>query len=352
LSEELRGEWKILGAESVAVSIEAKGPAKKLNKFASELAANPGRYGFVFRVSRADIPADSVTRRQIVLNVDLEKLKATAEGGEPAELFIRPITGDKVYQVTLEAYVTKPAYVDLSTGISGTIPGYEYDKSIPPDTLLQVRGPASKVEGLGGTADHARLAVRLDVADFINNRTATDRKTVADLLGQERRLTTTASIVPREDIVVQQVGRPEPGGAQRVEVINQVAVELLFTREQLYVQQRGRFLVQVYEPRWLKERRGGVRLQDIELEVKLEVLASQKDLFNDDNVTVVIDIEDLTESDFEIDTSQQGRVTARPLQQPYYRLIIDPKLSFKLPEGVKPEQYVQVLTGLMLEWPT
>jgi hypothetical protein len=111
--------------------------------------------------------------------------------------------------------------------------------------------------------------------------------------------------------------------------------------------------VNVHEPRWLKERRGTVTGYQIDFEVTLEVLASQKDLFNEENVSVIIDLTDLKEGDLEMDESQPGKVTGKPKQQLYLRLIIDQKLNYKLPDNVTLEQYYPVVMSQMtLEWPS
>lgn len=355
LSEELRSDWRIATAQVVPVSLDVSGPTKRINDFASELDDNPGRYSFLFRIEPDNLPTDARGKKQVTIRVDLARLPPNAEGGAPAELEIRPLTGDKVYEVTLEAYVTRRAWVDIGANVVGTVPGYQWKASVPADTHLQVRGPAGKVDALTGANDLVRLVIsRLDVAEFAANKAATLNKPVDDVLGQESKHSTIASLVPREDISVQQVIPSEtPGGTPRVQPATQVAIDLHFTREQDWVRVEGRFKVNVLLPNWLVQK--GARVKDLEneLPVTLRVLSSQRANFTDRNLRVAVDLSHMSEQDFVIESPEggAGRFVAKPRSQLYYSLLINrERLTVRYPgEGVTDERYLQV-SGLTIEW--
>ncbi|MCC7508955.1 MAG: hypothetical protein IT464_06240 [Planctomycetes bacterium] len=355
LSEELKADWRVTSALIVPVSLDVTGPTKRINEFASELDANPGRYSFSYRIDPENLPPDAGSKRVVVVRVDLLQLKPSAEGGAPAELNIRPLTGDRAYEVTLEAYVTRRAYVDLSTSVVGEVSGYTWKARIAPDTQLQVRGPASKLDTIMGANDMARLTIsKLDVGEFISNKSITLNKPIDEVLGQDSKHSTIASLVPREDVVFQQVIASEsPGGTSKVQTATQVAVEIHFTRQQDFVQVDSRFPVNVLLPNWLVQR--GARVRDLEddLQVTLRVLASQRANFTERNVRVVIDLSQMKDTDFTIEEPEGGvgLFRAKPKTQLYYSLIINrERLTPKYPgEGITDERYLQV-SGLSLEW--
>lgn len=355
LAEELKNDWRISSAQIVPVSLDVSGPTKRINDFASELDDNPGRYSFLYRIEPDNLPPDARGKKQVTIRVDLSRLPANAEGGIPAELNIRPLTGDKVYEVTLEAFVTRRAWVDLSTNVVGGVPGYQWKASVPADTQLQVRGPAGKVDALTGANEMVRLVIsRLDVGEFAANKAATLNRPVEEVLGQDSKHSTIVSLVPREDIAVQQVIPSEaPGGASRAQPATQVAVEIHFTREQDFIRVEGRFRVNVLLPNWLVQK--GARVRDIEneLPVTLRVLSSQRANFTDRNLRVVVDLSQMSESDFLIEAPDGGvgRFVAKPRPQMYYSLLINrERLTVRYPgEGVTDERYLQV-SGLSIEW--
>jgi hypothetical protein len=373
LSEELRNEWRIIppdernldrrgaqGDVSIPISVEVSGPTKRLNDFASELAANSGRYAYIYRIDASDLPADAVgAKRAIVLTVNAGDIRATEDSEPPAELTVRPVTGEKVLQVTLEPYVVRRAVVDLGPNtVVGTVPGYTQKVSVAPGTVLQVRGPLSKIEQLGGTPTEAKLALqRLDIGETINIRKTNENKTLEQLLSQEAKITVAAAFAVRDDITVSQVTKP-PGGEPISEPVTHVNLEFYFTKEVETVELQQTFPVQILLPAWLQDYSvrptGGIQK---ELKVELLVAKGQQDRFNEENVRVIVDLGALKEDDFDFNPPldqlvDQTKTTIATLKQPewWHSLWIryDRLTARHVREGLTDEQYEKI-TGLTLE---
>jgi hypothetical protein len=369
LAEELRGQWRIVppgdrtgrvGDSSIPITVEVSGPARRLNDFANELRENPGRYMYVCRITASDLPAEAATaRRAITLEIRREDIRVSDDSKPPAELNVVAITGEKL-MVELEPYVTRPAVVDLgpNSNIVGMVPGYTHKVSIVPGTVLQVRGPLSRVEQLGGTASEAKLALqRLDIGETINIRKANENKTIEQLLSQEAKINVSAALAVRDDITVQQVtsasgAEPEP------EPVTHVNLQFHFTKDQESTKLQQPFPVEVLLPAWLQDYSvrptGGIQK---ELRVELWVAKAQQDRFNEDNVRVIVDLGTLKEEDFEFSPpldqlNEQNRTTVAVLKQPewWYSLWIsyDRLTARHVREGLTDQQYEKI-TGLTLE---
>ncbi len=371
LADELRGQWRIMppgdrsgrgpaADNSIPITVEVSGPARRLNDFANELRENPGRYMYVCRIASSDIPAGAAAAgRPITLEIGRDDIRVSDDSKQPAELDVVAVTGEKVV-VELEPYVTRPAVVDLSAsgGIVGKVPGYAHKISVVPGTELKVRGPLSRIEQLGGTATEAKLALqRLDVGETINIRRTNENKTIEQLLSQEAKLTVSAAFAVRDEITVLQVTKPadgEPG----TEPVTHVNLEFHFTKEQDTVPLQQTFPVQVLLPAWLQDYSvrptGGIQK---ELKVELLVAKGQQDRFNEENVRVIVDLGALKPEDFDFnppidDLNDQNKTTIATLKQPewWHSLWIryDRLTAKHVRDGLSDEQYEKI-TGLTLE---
>ena len=122
LSEELQSDWRVMGQGVQPVSLEVSGPTKEINDFAAELDQNASRFTYRYEITPADIANVQVNRKQqLTMTVDIRKFEATSEAVAPAELTVRPLGGERVFQVTLERYVERQAYVDLGATHNGQI---------------------------------------------------------------------------------------------------------------------------------------------------------------------------------------------------------------------------------------
>jgi hypothetical protein len=357
LSEELRGEWRIDSAETLPVSLEVSGPSKRINEFASELSVNPFRYSYLYRISAEDIPAATAPGRPVTVRVNLEELSTSADVSTPAELSIRAVAGDRTYQVTLEPYVTRPAVVNLATGVTGEVTGYTYTAQVSETWRLRVRGPVSKVDRLsstpGGPASLA-LSPPLNVREFVQNKALTARVSRDELLAVESRHTTMATLASIEDVAILRVR----DDAEADERVSQVSIELLFRRQQDYEQVEGSFPVSVILPDWLysKERvsvRGIERTQP----VILRVLSGQVANFTEEHVRVIVDLSRLEQEEhFNITRPEEspGLTRAQPRVTLWYSLNIDrDMLTYEFPprepEPITEDRYLPV-TRLTIEW--
>jgi len=346
LSAELEGKWRIASADTMPVTLEIAGPTKEINKFASELESNPGRYGFVYQISAADVAGLRVNQReQATLRIDFNRLADSTDSTAPAELKVTPLAGDRIYQVVLERYVARPAWVDLESGITGRISGYSFDRRIQGNLDIEVFGPASLVEAITGEDGRARLQVaEVTVSQLVANKATLERREERSILMEDGHLITTLQLLPVEGV---QVRRAESGVA-----VHQVPVEITFTVLQNYVDVRGQFPVNVVMPNWLAQRGAVVRDLPGELNVELEVLNNQKQNFNKQNVSVLLDLSALTPNDVIIETPEgapnQRRAKASLL---YYRLLINRErltFRFKNPD-VTVDRYIPI-TEVIIEW--
>src|SRR5690606_25232733 len=108
-------------------------------------------------ITANDLPTGAGTPRPVTLRVDMTRVRPSPESEAPAELVIETLKEDRVYQVVVEPFVTREAYVDVAEGILGKVPGYTCTPLVPAGTQLQVHGPLSRVEALGGRDGKARL---------------------------------------------------------------------------------------------------------------------------------------------------------------------------------------------------
>lgn len=358
LSDDLRTRWRIVSEDTLPVTLEVTGPTKRINDFAREMDANPGRFPFRFRVTQADLPDPSSPRRQAVVRLNPDELARHAEGTVPAELNISPLAGDRVYEVVLEPFVTKPAFVDITGGVVGEIPGFSLRAAVAPDWRFQVFGPLSKVDAIStGPGDTARLTISppLNVLEFVQSKATSERKTREEVLGPDSRHTTSARLAATEGVEIQRIRSPEPDSdANRVETVTQVDVELHFTQQQTHVAMDHSFPVSLWLPGWLlakHPRPRGIDLEEL-IPVRLLILPAQRDLFNERNVKLVIDMSGLTADDFQIDgpDPETGLYVAQPLANQFYSLRISPELSYRLPgENVTADQYLEK-AGIRFEW--
>jgi hypothetical protein len=345
LSPELEGQWRILSSSTLPVTLEVSGPTKEINDFASELETNPGRFDFLYQITPSEVAnLRANQRQQAVLRLDFSKLADSAESPAPAELTVRPLAGDRIYQVTLERYVARPAWVDLDSGITGRISGYSYERRIQGDLEIEVFGPASQVEAITGDDGRARLQVaEARVEQLVANKASVERREERSIL-DEGKLITTLPLVPVEGV---QARRPDSGVP-----VQQVPVEITFMVLQNYVDVRGDFPVSVTLPGWLVQRGAVVRGLPSELTVELEVLNNQRGNFNRQNVEVVLDLSHLTPDDVSVETPESvpGLHRAKASLQHYRLRINRDRLTyrFKNPD-VTTDRYYPI-TEVTIEW--
>lgn len=358
LSDDLKDQWRIVSETTMPVTLEVTGPTKRINDFAREMDANPGRYSFSYRITQADLPSSPAPRRQAAIRLNVDEIARRAEGSPPAELIIKPLAGDRVYEVVLEPFVTKLAFVDITGGVVGDVPGYGVSASVSADWQLQVHGPLSKVDAIStGPGGTARLTISppLSVPEFVQSKANAERKTREEVLGTDSRHTTSARLAATEGVEIQRLRASEPGGdAQRVEPVTQIDVELHFKQQQTHVAMDESFPVSLWLPGWLAAKHPRPRGIDLEerIPVRLHILPAQRDRFNEQNVKLVIDMSSLTVDDFKIEgpDPETGLYTAQPLTNQFYSLRISPELSYRLPgENVTVDQYIEK-AGIRFEW--
>lgn len=353
LPAELEGKWRIVGSHSLPISIDVAGPTKEINDFAAELDANPGRFGYRYEFTESDVTSQATNSRdQIILTLDIGRLKPGGEGGVPVELTVRPVGADRVFQVTLEKYITRNAYVDLGPGQWGTIPGYRFERRVRGDFEIEVNGPASLVNVITDNTGKARLSVIvIDVNQVIRNRIKAEVReqpeavSVVDYLTGKSVIASSFDLAPLEGVSVRQAGNGPP--------VAQVPVEFVFNVERNYKPVSVELPVAVILPTWLAQKGARVRKILDRLQVAMEVRSEQANDFNSQNVHVFVDLSQITEQDLTIEAPAGGAgvFRARPKFQLSYSVVVNSNkvdASFKNKE-IDPARYLPI-AEIEIEW--
>lgn len=353
LPEELTAQWRIVGSHSLPISIDVAGPTKEINDFAAELDANPGRFGYRYELTESDLTAQpSNSRDQITVILDIGRLKSGGEGGAPVELSVRPVGADRVFQVTLERYVTRAAYVDLGPGAWGAVPGYRFERRVRADFEVEVHGPASLVNAVTDSTGKARLSVIvIDINQVIRNRIKAEVRdqpesvSVADYLKGKTVIASSFDLAPVEGVQIRQANAGPPAA--------QVPVEFVFKALRDYDNVTIDLPVAVILPTWLSKKGARVRRILDQLSVVMEVRADQRNEFNSQNVHVYVDLSQLTEADVTIEAPAGGSgvFRARPKFQLSYSVVVNAAkvdASFKNKE-IDPARYLPI-AEIEIEW--
>ncbi|MCC6464719.1 MAG: hypothetical protein IT463_05205 [Planctomycetes bacterium] len=337
IEDGLQGQWRILPPESMPVGIDVSGPTREINEFAAELSSNRNRFGYRYVITAADLENARVNERhQVQLTIDMKRLEVDAEGGLPAELTVQPL-GERLFQVTLERFVSRMATVDL-TGIGGRLPGYEYSARTEAGFELEVFGPAGQLDAVTGPGGRAVLRVaNVDVAQLLETKAKVEGKEVESILKQGLAVVN-LQLVPVEGL--------QPRLRASGKIVAEAPVEISFTELQSYVPVSAEFPVGVVLPNWLLQK--GARVQGLArtVPVEMKVLASQREAFVTANLRVQIDLSAVRESDVQIEGPADGGPGPRRLKLSnlYYSLEINAnKLTHRFDNpNVTAERYLPV----------
>jgi hypothetical protein len=349
LSEELRGQWKVFSQAVVPVSLDVSGPTKEINDFAAELDQNPGRFAYRYEITPEDIanlPINS--RQQVTLTLDIRRLEATSEAVAPPELRVRPVgAGEKggVFNVTLERYIERAAYVDLGATSKGQIQidlnrgdgrketrAYTYAADAKLDKEIRMWGPASLVEANSDANGQGRLKVSIDAKQALENFAKSKDLSVEQVLDQGS-LVSNVQLIPIEGIMIRD--------AQRIEVAF-VNVRIVYTRLQDYVPVNGDFPVEPIFPNWLAKRQAYVEDLPATIRVDMRVLNSQTAAFlSGENVRVRLDLSRLDRNELNVESVEGSNLKRAKVLNWFYSLDINTeRLTYEFAnENVTAGQY-------------
>lgn len=353
LAEELKSGWRVMQQGAQPVSLEVSGPTKEINNFAAELDQNAGRFTYRYEITAADVAALTPdSRQQIVLTVDIRRFEATSEAVVPAELTVRPLGGERVFQITLERYIERKAYVDLGPTARGQIQvdlprddrketrAYSYTAEVTEDDL-EVHGPASfVVANSDANSGKARLKVTIDAKQVLENYAKSKSKEIEEVLDQG----TVVSIVQLLPIEGVEVRDKEKGVG-----VAEVPVKVTYTRLQDYVQVSRDFAVELVLPNWLAQK--GARVDNLpsSIPVDMRVLASQRDAFmTGQYVHVRLDLSGLSRNEIEIESVEGSNLKRYKVVNGYYSLDIDTaRLTYEFNNSSVTAELYQPIGGEM-----
>lgn len=359
LDEALKGEWKVMSLATQPVSLEVSGPTKEINDFAAELDQNPGRFSYRYEINESDLAnLKPDSRQQVVLTIDIRKFETTGDAVVPPELTVRPLgTGDRIFTVTLEHFITRPAYVDLGPSGKGqiqvTLPrgdrrnetrAYSYVAEVA-DVDLEVRGPASLVNANSDTNGLARLKVSIDAKQVLDNFAASKAKTVESVLDQGS-IVSIVQLLPIEGVEV----RDKSKGVG----VAEVPVRVTYTRLQDYVQVSREFPVEIVFPNWLAQK--GARVDNLpdSVPVDMKVLGSQRANFNEMYVHLRLDLSGLNRNEIEseIESVEGSTLKRYKLVNGYYSLDLDTtRLTYEFNNtSVTAENYQPIGGEMTIVW--
>jgi hypothetical protein len=359
LSEELRGQWKVFSQAVVPVSLDVSGPTKEINDFAAELDQIPGRFAYRYEITPEDIanlPINS--RQQVTLTLDIRRLEATSEAVVPPELRVRPVgAGEKggVFNVTLERYIERAAYVDLGPTAKGKIQvelnrgdgrketrTYTYTADAKLDKEIRMWGPASQVEASSDGNGQGRLKVSIDAKEALENFAKSKDLAMEQVLDQGS-LVSNVQLPPIEGVVVRD--------AQGLEVAF-VNVRIAYTRLQDYVPVSSDLPVEPIFPNWLAKQQAYVEDLPATIRVDIRVLNSQTAaFFSGDNVRVRVDLSRLDRNDLNVESVEGSNLKRAKVLNWFYSLDINTeRLSYEFANDIvtaeryQPGEFVIVWT--------
>ncbi|MBE7493101.1 MAG: hypothetical protein HS108_15275 [Planctomycetes bacterium] len=318
LEPELQGQWRVVPPDTMKISLDVSGPTREINKFASELETSRV-FGYRYSVTAADI--ENLTpnaRQQVTMQLDLRKLERAGDSGAPAELTIKPVAGERTYQITLEQFIVRQAVVDLQGGVSGRIEGYSFTQRVQQDFDIEVFGPAGGVDAITNRGGRAVLSVAsFDINTVLANKSRLEGKSIETLLRQGS-LVANLQLVPVEGLVIRRRGQSV--------TVAEVPVEFTFAELQDWAKVSGDLPVSVMLPNWLAQKKSLAMNVEKSLPVELEVLSSQRENFPS-ALRVVIDISQIKEADQTIEAPAGGGPGPRRLKLTniYYALLITPR---------------------------
>ncbi|MCB9894453.1 MAG: hypothetical protein H6839_08385 [Planctomycetes bacterium] len=356
LSEDLRGEWRVFSQTSMPVSLEASGPTKEINDFASQLETTPGRFTYLYEITAADIANLQPDRRHLIqLTVDIRKFEATSEAVAPPELTVRPVVGSagqNVFQVTLERFITRDATIDLGPAAKGQIQvqvkgstksrPYSYSSEARPTNPLEVRGPASLVEAITDPNGSAKIKVSVDALQALRNFASVNAQTEEQVL-QQGSLVSNMQLLPIENVELRERYKDETGTEQS-RPVSFVNVRITYTPLQDFVQVSREFAVEVVLPNWLVQKSARVENLPSNIQVDMKILGSQRPNFNEQNVHVRLDLSTLTRNELEIENVEGTTTKRAKVLNWYYSLDINTeRLTYEFfNENVTAEQYLPI----------
>lgn len=315
LDPELEGRWRIISSQSQQISLDVAGPTREINEFAIDLENKAG-FGYRYGVTAADLEnLQPNARHQVTLEVDLRKFERAGEASAPVELQIKPVAGERTYQVTLEQYIPRAVAVDLVSAATGRIEGYSFTQRVQPDFEIEVFGPASNVASITNAAGKAVLSVAsFDINLILSNKGRIEGKSVETLLKQGN-LVANLQLVQVEGLQIRRRGQELP--------VAEVPVVFSFTELQDWQKVNGDLPVSVLLPNWLAQKKSLAMNVAKTLPVELEVLSSQRDNFPA-AVRVVIDVSQIKETELAIETPAGGGPGPRRLKLTniYYSLLV------------------------------
>lgn len=355
ISEKLRGDWRILSQSTLPISLEVAGPTKEINDFAAELDQSPGRFVYRYVINEADI--ENLTpnsRQQLTLTADIRKFEVAGDAVVPLELSVRPIGSERVFQVTLERYVTKPAFIDLGDSDKGQVQirpsdtsqpprPYSYTATPKPTHALEVRGPASLVEAITDPDERARLQVSIDAMQALENFARSNQQSVEQVL-QQGSLVSNMQLLPIEGVEVMERYTDEQG-AEQTRAVSLVNVRIDYTPMQDYVQVTRDFPVEIVLPNWLAQKSARVENLPSSVKVDMKVLSSQQTSFNENNVHVRLDLSSLSRNDLtDIETIEGTQLKRARVLNWYYSLEINTdRITYEfVSDRVTAEQYLPI----------
>jgi hypothetical protein len=360
LSQELQGRWRVFSQATVPVSLDVSGPTKEINDFAADLEQNPGRFAYRYEITEADIANLPVSsRHQITLTLDIRRLEATSEAVAPPELRVRPLgaaSGEKggTFNVTLERYIERPAYVDLGASAKGQIQvtlvrrdgrnetrAYSFTAEAKLDKEIEMWGPASLIDANSDSNGQGRLKVSIDAKQALENFAKSKDLTLEQVLDQGS-LVSNVQLLPIEGISIRDT--------QDLEVAF-VNVRITYVRVQDYVPVSADLPVEPIFPNWLAQKKAYVANLPSSIPVDMRVLNSQRDAFNQEHVHVRIDLSDLVRADLTIEDVENSNLKRARVLNRYYSLSINTdRLTYEfVNENVTAELY-QPASEIVIEW--
>lgn len=345
LDDALQDRWRIVSAVSMPISLETSGPTREINKFSSELEVNRNLFGYRFVITEADLQnLQPDARHQVSFQADMRKFERSGEGATPSELQVKPVAGDRTYLVVLEQFISRPAAVDLASGVAGRVEGYSFSQRIQPEFEIEVYGAAGVIDAMTNRAGRAVLNVAgTDINQILRNRAQVEGKSVESLLKQAS-LVANLQLVPVENLTIRRKGQTV--------AIAEVPIEFTFSELQDWAKVAGDLPVSILMPNWLAQKKSLSLNLAKTLPVELQVLSSQQENFPA-AVRVVIDITQIKEAQQAIEAPPDGGPGPRRLRLSniYYSLLVNrDRLTVKPFENPKVTTETYLPVELEISW--
>ncbi|MCC6575492.1 MAG: hypothetical protein IT462_17070 [Planctomycetes bacterium] len=325
------------------ISLNARGPAKELTQFESDVVGGRANLSYSLTITPADVERltqDNLNR--VMIEVPLSRFKAQLK--TPAEIALEPANPSQTVFIPLEEILRRDAIVNLQGAVVGEVPGFRTTVRVQEGTELEVVAPASRLREL--QRDEGRVVLEIerlgDINQLVDNKARVEKKEREQLLKDG--IVETAYLVPLEgSIRVRRKGTDAD--------TQQVTLKFSFEALSDYRNVNVELPVNVINAPWMTDK--GVRVANPlkPQNVQMRVLNTQVADFNAENVQLRLDLSKIKLEDVKMEPDPAPGKKRGKVFNLFLSLEINrEKLTFRFTNpAVTAKQYLPV-DEVQLEW--